>query len=160
MELGNLTGLHVLQISGSRLDGEVPPEFEQATYTFTVSEDASVGDDVGTVETDDDNAGDTLTCSITVGYGDGKFTINGSTGDIMVAGPGLRDRRRIHPHGTGGRRDLSYGHGHGDRRREQRGEGAALCAHGGRRYAERRHLHRHLDRGAAHQRCSLCYYNQ
>ena len=61
------------------------PEFSTTTYTLKVAEDASVGDDVGTVKATDANASDTLTYSITAGNGDGKFTIDDGTGEITVA---------------------------------------------------------------------------
>ena len=62
----------------------VAPVFDPTTYAFSVTEDAEVGDDVGTVTATD--ADDTLTYSITAGNDDGKFNIDGSTGEITVAG--------------------------------------------------------------------------
>ena len=64
----------------------VAPVFDPATYAFSVTEDAEVGDDVGTVTATDADADDTLTYSITAGNDDGKFNIDGSTGEITVAG--------------------------------------------------------------------------
>ncbi len=66
-------------------DCNMAPEFEAATYTFTVSEDAEVGDDVGTVSATDEDTDDTLTYSITLGNFDGKFEIEEESGQITVA---------------------------------------------------------------------------
>ena len=60
------------------------PEFDPASYTFSVSEDASTGDTVGTVSATDPDEGDTVSYSITAGNGDGKFMIDGGTGEITV----------------------------------------------------------------------------
>ena len=60
------------------------PEFDPASYTFSVSEDASTGDTVGTVSATDPDEGDTVSYSITAGNGDGKFMIDGATGEITV----------------------------------------------------------------------------
>ena len=61
------------------------PVFEEAEYAFSVMEDAEVGRVVGTVEaTHPDD--DTLTYSITGGNDDGRFSIDGSSGVITVAG--------------------------------------------------------------------------
>ena len=59
------------------------PEFDHATYEFDVSEDAAVGEPVGTVSADDLDA---LTYSITAGDSDGKFAIGETSGAISVAG--------------------------------------------------------------------------
>ena len=61
------------------------PVFEEAEYTFEISEDASVGDAVGTVSaTHPDD--DTITYSIAEGNGEGKFSIDRRSGEITVAG--------------------------------------------------------------------------
>ena len=61
------------------------PEFATSTYAFTVAENATTTDPVGTVSaTDADD--DTLTYSITAGNTAGKFAIATSTGAITVAG--------------------------------------------------------------------------
>ena len=60
------------------------PEFDPASYTFSVSEDASTADTVGTVSATDPDEGDTVSYSITAGNGDGKFMIDGGTGEITV----------------------------------------------------------------------------
>ena len=61
------------------------PAFASATYSFSVSEDASTNTAVGTVAATDPDEGDSVTHSITGGNGDGKFSMNGSTGSIAVA---------------------------------------------------------------------------
>ena len=69
---------------GLRTPPASAPVFSSGAYSFSVAEDASVGDAVGTVTaTDPDN--DTLTYSITAGNGDGNFAIDGGTGAITVA---------------------------------------------------------------------------
>ena len=60
------------------------PEFDPDSYTFSVSEAASTGDTVGTVSATDPDEGDTVSYSITAGNGDGKFMIDGGTGEITV----------------------------------------------------------------------------
>ena len=62
------------------------PEFGAASYDFTVPEDASVDDAVGTVPATDADAGDTVSYSIESGNGDGKFAIGDAMGEITVAG--------------------------------------------------------------------------
>ena len=62
------------------------PEFDPVSYTYSVSEDASVGDPVGTVSATDPDEADTVTYAITGGNGDGRFSIDGSRGEIAVAG--------------------------------------------------------------------------
>ncbi len=61
----------------------VTPTFGAASYTFVVNENASTGDEVGTVSATDPNR-DTLTYSITEGNDDGHFTIDDETGVITV----------------------------------------------------------------------------
>ena len=59
------------------------PAFGSSSYSFSVAEDAEVGDSVGSVSaTDVDN--DTLTYSMTAGNADGKFAVS-SSGAITVA---------------------------------------------------------------------------
>ena len=60
------------------------PEFDPDSHTFSVSEDASTGGTVGTVSATDPDEGDTVSYSITAGNGDGKFMIDGATGEITV----------------------------------------------------------------------------
>ena len=60
------------------------PEFDPDSHTFSVSEDASTGDTVGTVSATDPDEGDTVSYSITAGNGNGKFMIDGGTGEITV----------------------------------------------------------------------------
>ena len=62
------------------------PEFASSTYAFSVAEDASVGDPVGTVSATDPDDGDTVSYGIIGGNEDGKFAMATSTGDITVAG--------------------------------------------------------------------------
>ena len=65
-------------------DPEFDPEFDPDSHTFSVSEDASTGGTVGTVSATDPDEGDTVSYSITAGNGDGKFMIDGVTGEITV----------------------------------------------------------------------------
>ena len=62
------------------------PVFDAASYSFSVSEDVSTGDSVGSVSATDPDEGDTVSYSITGGNEGGKFAIGGSTGEITVAG--------------------------------------------------------------------------
>ncbi len=62
-----------------------PPAFGSATYSFSVSEDASTGAAVGTVSAPDPDEGDSATYSITAGNDAGKFSIDSSGGGITVA---------------------------------------------------------------------------
>ena len=61
------------------------PTFYVNSYSFSVAENTSIGDAVGTIyaEANDLTA---LTYSITAGNEDEKFAMNGSTGEITVAG--------------------------------------------------------------------------
>ena len=61
------------------------PEFDAASYDFSISEAASVDDVVGTVSATDPDASDTVSYAITSGNGDGKFAIDDETGEITVA---------------------------------------------------------------------------
>ena len=61
------------------------PEFDAASYDFSISEAASVDDVVGTVSATDPDASDTVSYAITSGNGDGKFAIDDGTGKITVA---------------------------------------------------------------------------
>ena len=60
------------------------PVFDPPSYDFTVSEDASTGDSVGTVSATDPDTGDTVTYLITAGNEDGKFAIGEGSGEITV----------------------------------------------------------------------------
>lgn len=62
------------------------PALESAA--FIVSESAPNGTQIGTVEVDDPDSGDTFTFSILAGNGDGAFTIN-NNGQISVANSAL-----------------------------------------------------------------------
>ena len=62
------------------------PEFDPASYDFEVSEDASIGDAVGTVSATDPDEDDMVSYSITADDSDGKFAIGESTGEITVEG--------------------------------------------------------------------------
>ena len=66
------------------------PTFYVNSYSFRVAENASIGDAVGTIyaEAIDLTA---LTYLITAGNEDGKFTIDGNTGETTVAGTLDRD---------------------------------------------------------------------
>ncbi|MCY3602066.1 MAG: cadherin domain-containing protein [Chloroflexi bacterium] len=60
------------------------PVFGAGSYAFTVFDDATIGDTVGTV-TATDSGGDTLAYAISGGNEAGAFAIDGATGDITVA---------------------------------------------------------------------------
>ena len=62
------------------------PTFDQAVYTFPVSEAAAIGNAVGNVSATDPDDGDSVSYTITAGNGDGKFVFGESTGAITVAG--------------------------------------------------------------------------
>ena len=62
----------------------VAPEFDAASYTFSVAEDAAIDDAVGTVSATD-SPGDTVSYEITAGNDDDAFAINSDTGEIAVA---------------------------------------------------------------------------
>ncbi len=61
------------------------PVFGEASYSFEVGEDAAMGDAVGTVSAADPDDGDEVSYSITAGNDDGKFAIDGGTGEITLA---------------------------------------------------------------------------
>ena len=61
-----------------------PPEFDEASYAFDVTEDASVNDAVGTVSATDSD-GDDVSYSITAGNTGSVFAIDDETGEITVA---------------------------------------------------------------------------
>ena len=62
------------------------PEFATSTYSFSIAEDAATTTPVGAVSATDPDEGDTVTYAITAGNEDGKFAVDGSTGEITVAG--------------------------------------------------------------------------
>ena len=62
----------------------VPPVFVQASYSFSVMEDAAVDDEVGTVSATDDS-GEPVAYAITAGNGAGRFAIDEESGAITVA---------------------------------------------------------------------------
>ena len=61
------------------------PEFDESSYGLTVAEDAATGSSVGTVVATDADVGDTVSYSIIAGNDDGKFAMDGGTGEITVA---------------------------------------------------------------------------
>ncbi len=63
----------------------LPPEFATSTYSFTVAENATTTDLVGTVSATDADS-DPVSHAITSGNSAGRFAIATSTGDITVAG--------------------------------------------------------------------------
>ena len=63
-----------------------PPEFGNDSYSFSVAENSGEGASVGVVSATDPDQEDTVTYSITAGNQDGKFAVNGNTGEITVAG--------------------------------------------------------------------------
>ncbi len=62
-----------------------PPAFASSTYSFTVAENASAFDLVGTVSADDPDGG-AVTYSIVAGNDEGKFEITLNAGEIVVWG--------------------------------------------------------------------------
>ena len=62
------------------------PEFDSATYNFTLSDGASVGHAVGSVSATDPDIGDTLTYSIESGNTGSVFSIGSGIGAMTVAG--------------------------------------------------------------------------
>jgi len=64
--------------------------------TFNLTENSSNGTEVGTVMATDENAGQTLTYSITGGNTDGAFAINPQTGVITIVNPDTIDFE-LHP---------------------------------------------------------------
>ena len=72
-------------VSVTEVNENSPPVFGSFSYDFSIAEDASVGDAVGSVSATDPDS-DTVSYAITVGNGDGKFALDGSTGAITVAG--------------------------------------------------------------------------
>ena len=65
-------------------DVDEPPAFGEASYAFSVAEDAAVGAAVGTVGATDPEGG-TLTYAITTGNDAGALAVNTSTGALTVA---------------------------------------------------------------------------
>ncbi len=61
-----------------------PPAFAQASYTFSLPENTSIGAAIGSVSATDPNLGDVLSFSLT-GSGANNFEINASTGAITLA---------------------------------------------------------------------------
>ena len=61
-----------------------PPEFDEASYTFMVAEDAEIDDDVGTVSATDPDEGDEVSYAITAGNAGNAFDIDEETGEITV----------------------------------------------------------------------------
>ena len=61
------------------------PAFDSDSYDFQVREDAAVNHVAGTVSATDPDEGDTVSYSITAGNEDGKFALDGDTGEISVA---------------------------------------------------------------------------
>lgn len=61
------------------------PAFGQASYAFSIAENAAVGKAAGTVAATDPDPGDTLSYAIIAGNTAGTFAINASTGEITLA---------------------------------------------------------------------------
>ena len=77
--------LGTLEISFSVSQANRVPEFDSATYSFSVAENVETGTIAGTTTaTDADN--DQLSYTIEAGNTDGKFTIDAGTGAITVVG--------------------------------------------------------------------------
>ncbi len=71
------------ELTGATAACNAAPEFGSSSYSFSIAEDAAVGDTVGTVSASDgDN--DSLTYTIESGDSDGKFAIS-SSGAVTVA---------------------------------------------------------------------------
>ena len=64
----------------------IPPEFDPASYSFSVAENAAIGASVDTVSATDENVDDVLSYSITSGNTNDAFDINPTSGEIMVNG--------------------------------------------------------------------------
>ena len=76
--------LGTLEVSFTISEPNSAPEFGDASYAFSIAEDAAVGDAVGTVSATDADS-DTLSYTIESGNGDGKFAIDDGTGAITTA---------------------------------------------------------------------------
>ena len=63
----------------------VSPVFDAAAYEFPIPEDAEIDSTVGAVTATDPNE-DTVSYSIAAGNEDGKFSIDGTTGEVTVTG--------------------------------------------------------------------------
>ena len=74
-----------LEVSFTVTQANRSPSFGSSTYSFSIAEDASTGAAVGSVSATDADS-DGITYTIEAGNGDSKFTIDGSTGAITVAG--------------------------------------------------------------------------
>ena len=66
--------------------GACNPTFSSPPYAFTVSEDAAVGDAVGSVSATSSKPGAVVSYSITAGNDDGFFVVDANIGEITVAG--------------------------------------------------------------------------
>ena len=66
--------------------GTCDPEFGQASYFFFILDTAATESAVGNVSATDPDTGDTVTYAVTAGNDDGKFSIDGATGQLTVAG--------------------------------------------------------------------------
>ena len=62
------------------------PEFGQASYTFFILDTAATDSAVGTVSATDPDTDDTVSYAITAGNDDSKFSLDGTTGQLTVAG--------------------------------------------------------------------------
>ena len=63
----------------------LPPAFDDAPYTFSVLEEATIGASVGMVSATDPDEGDILTYAITEGNEAGRFAIDPNSGAVTVA---------------------------------------------------------------------------
>ena len=61
-----------------------PPEFDEASYAFSVAEDAEIDDDVGTVSATDQDEDDEVSYAIRAGNTGTAFAIDEETGAITV----------------------------------------------------------------------------
>jgi len=92
-DLGN-TGMGGTLFAFDSVNITVNPVNDAPTATdqsFTVSENSTNGNSVGTVPASDPDVGDTLTYSITGGNTGGAFAIDTGTGEITVANGGALD---------------------------------------------------------------------
>ena len=110
-------------------DVAFPPVFGEASYAWSVAEDAAVGVAVGTVGATDPEGG-AVTYAITAGNDAGHVAIDAATGaHDGGGGVGLRDDHQRQPDGGGDeRRRGGHGdrHGAGDRNGDERGRGAGV----------------------------------
>ena len=78
-------GTDTVTVTVTVTDVAEAPAFDEASYSFDVSEDAALNAAVGTVSATDPDDDDEVSYAITAGDGEGRFTIGEETGEITVA---------------------------------------------------------------------------